>query len=153
MNNLFTDLTIISGGQTGVDRAALDFAISAKIKCGGWCPRGRKAEDGTIPKIYPLKETFTDIYDERTKMNVGNSDGTLILTLNNEMGGGTKFTLEFCEKIGKPALLIDVNKAVNPENLRTFIRQNRIKTLNIAGNRESQSPGIYSKSVQFLKSL
>jgi len=79
-------LKIISGGQTGVDRAALDAALSLNIPCGGWCPKGRKSEDGPIPERYPLQETDSASYPVRTEMNVRDSDGTLILTWGRPTG-------------------------------------------------------------------
>lgn len=80
-------IKIISGGQTGVDRAALDAALQLGIPCGGWCPKGRKAKDGPIPDRYPLKETESGSYPVRTEMNVRDSDGTLILTWGRPTGG------------------------------------------------------------------
>src|SRR6266571_9073801 len=78
---------IVSGGQTGVDRAALDVALELGIPCGGWCPRGRRAEDGIIPERYPLIETPTTAYPQRTERNVRDSDGTLVLTVGRADGG------------------------------------------------------------------
>lgn len=83
---------IVSGGQTGVDRAALDFAIRHGYEPGGWCPRGRLAEDGVIPPVYPLRETDSADYDERTERNVLDADATLIVVRNRKLSGGTAFT-------------------------------------------------------------
>src|SRR6266851_4977853 len=95
---------IISGGQTGVDRAALDVALELGIPCGGWCPKGRRAEDGRIPKRYPLVETPTPAYPVRTEWNVRDSDGTLVLA-RGQASGGTALTIEFATDYGKPCLV------------------------------------------------
>src|SRR5437868_610576 len=108
---------IISGGQTGVDRAALDVALELGIACGGWCPKGRLAEDGPIPERYPLKETNLPVYPQRTEWNVRDSDGTLVLTLgspakNGELapeGSGTALTIELARRQKKPCLVVDLN--------------------------------------------
>jgi hypothetical protein len=95
---------IISGGQTGVDRAALDVAIELELPCGGWCPRGRLAEDGTVPDRYPLQETRSAEYAERTERNVIDSDGTLIIA-TRPLTGGTALTVELAHRRDKPLLL------------------------------------------------
>src|SRR3989338_5590679 len=92
---------IISGGQTGADRAALDFAIAHGIPHGGWCPKGRKAEDGAIPLRYQLSEMATCDYFNRTKQNIADSDATLILNIG-ELDGGTKRTVGFARRLKKP---------------------------------------------------
>src|SRR3954447_14624932 len=94
---------IVSGGQTGVDRAALDVALALGIPCGGWCPRGRGAEDGLIPERYPLVETPAADASQRTRWNVRDSDGTLILAWG-EPTGGTLLTVQACRETGKPHL-------------------------------------------------
>ncbi len=99
-------LKIISGGQTGVDRGALDAALAFEVECGGWCPAGRLAEDGTIPKRYPVMELANAGYAERTARNVANSDGTLIIS-NGEPIGGTRETVDRCIEMRKPYLIID----------------------------------------------
>src|SRR5213080_3985227 len=99
-------LKIISGGQTGVDRGALDAALAFEVECGGWCPAGRLAEDGTIPKRYPVMELANAGYAERTARNVANSDGTLIIS-NGEPAGGTRETVDRCIEMRKPHLIID----------------------------------------------
>jgi hypothetical protein len=99
-------LKVISGGQTGVDRGALDAALAFEVECGGWCPAGRSAEDGTIPKRYPVMELANAGYAERTARNVADSDGTLIIS-NGEPIGGTRETVDRCIEMRKPYLIID----------------------------------------------
>ena len=99
-------LKIISGGQTGVDRGALDAALAFEVECGGWCPAGRLAEDGEIPKHYPVVELANAGYAERTARNVADSDGTLIIS-NGEPVGGTRETVDRCIEMRKPHLIID----------------------------------------------
>ena len=132
---------IISGGQTGVDRAALDFALDHKIPCGGWCPKGRRAEDGAIPVRYPMQEADSPDYTVRTKRNVDHSDGTLIITIG-QMDPGTSLTYQYAISSNKPCLVIDVSKKDYSEVL-PWLQKNRVSTLDIAGPRESNAPGIY----------
>jgi len=137
-------LKIISGGQTGVDRAALDFAIRRGLEHGGWCPRGRLAEDGIIPPIYQLRETNSPEYEERTERNVLDSDATLIIARNRELSGGTAFT-KFCvEKHGRPLLVVCERDGVKKcaAALAKFLQAHKVRTLNVAGPRESQASGI-----------
>ena len=99
---------LVSGGQTGVDRAALDAALELGVPCGGWCPKGRKAEDGTVPDRYPLTETPSGSYSQRTRWNIRDSDATLVLSWGKPTGG-VLLTLNECRKVGKPHLVIDQN--------------------------------------------
>jgi hypothetical protein len=99
-------LKVISGGQTGVDRGALDAALAFEVECGGWCPAGRLAEDGTIPKCYPVMELASAGYAERTARNVADSDGTLVIS-KGEPVGGTRETIDRCVEMLKPYLIID----------------------------------------------
>jgi len=130
---------IISGGQTGVDRGALDAALAADFPTGGWCPADRSAEDGAIPPWYPLIPLDGGGYRERTLQNVVDSDGTVILA-PGELTGGTHLTLEFCKERGKPALVIDAAQHPASEaaaQIATFIERHSIRTLNVAGPRAS----------------
>lgn len=143
---------IISGGQTGVDRAALDVALELGLPCGGWCPKGRKAEDGPIDPEYPLKETSSPNYPLRTEKNIREADGTLILT-KGPINGGTALTLHLAIEYQKPHLIIDLTNNINPLIVRKWGEKNEIKTLNVAGPRESKSPGIHDQAVDFLKRI
>ncbi|MBC8868949.1 MAG: putative molybdenum carrier protein [Planctomycetes bacterium] len=132
---------IVSGGQTGVDRAALDAAIALDLKHGGWCPRGRLAEDGRIPKRYRLNETESPEYPVRTEQNVVDSDGTLIL-YRNRLVGGTELTRRFARKHNKPCCLVDLGQSPDIQRVRQWLADHSIEVLNVAGPRESSSPGI-----------
>ena len=147
-----THIKIISGGQTGVDRAALDFALKYNIPCGGWCPKGRLAEDGRIPEKYPLNETTTSKYSERTEKNISDCDATLII-YSNSLDIGTKLTMDLCSEYNKPLLVIDLDNNVSIDRLINWIQNQHINILNIAGPRESNSPGIYNKTLDFLNYL
>jgi len=136
---------IISGGQTGVDRAALDAAIQHDIPHGGWCPRGRRAEDGVIDAGYQLEETASHDYSQRTEFNVRNSDGTLILNLNS-LDGGTAFTSRIAEAIPKPCLILNLGRPVDTAAVISWLGANNIQVLNVAGPRESKNPGIYARA-------
>ena len=143
---------IVSGGQTGVDRAALDVARELGLPCGGWCPKGRKAEDGPIASRYPLQETPSDDYAQRTVWNVRDSDGTLILT-RGQPTEGTALTIEVAGRQGKPHLVMDLNEQPDRATVRAWTIMHRIRVLNIAGPREEKSPGIYVQASQFLREV
>ena len=144
---------IVSGGQTGVDRAALDVASELGIPCGGWCPKGRKAEDGPLPEDYPLQETPSRKYAERTEWNVRDSDGTLILTIGTPIGG-TALTVGCAERLGKPCLVVDLGDSEqSPAAVKGWLDGHGIRKLNLAGPRESQQPGIYGRAAVFLREL
>lgn len=144
---------IISGGQTGVDRAALDAALDSGIPHGGWCPRGRKAEDGCVPARYRLDETPAEKYAVRTAWNVRDADGTLILS-RGRPDGGTALTQRCARDAGKPCLLVDLaDGTVDPGAVAAWLTQNRIRILNIAGPRESKQPGIHAEAREFLERL
>jgi hypothetical protein len=135
---------IVSGGQTGADRAALDWAIARGIPHGGWCPRGRKAEDGEIPRRYRLKETPSESYLERTEWNVRDSDGTVILSLTTTLTGGSRRTAELAGQYGKPWLHLaqDEDRGDAGERLLRFVREHDIRILNVAGPRASTEPAV-----------
>lgn len=142
---------IVSGGQTGVDRAALDVALELGIPCGGWCPKGRRAEDGLIPDVYPLRESPTANYAERTALNVKDSDGTLILS-RGPLRGGTALTKTFAERYRRPFLVIDLRDAT-PSLIHDWMSANSIRVLNVAGPRESSQPGVARQAAAFLRAL
>ena len=142
----------VSGGQTGVDRAALDAALGAGFPCGGWCPKGRKAEDGPIPERYPLRETPSDAYIERTRRNAEASDATLILTLGR-MDRGTRATARHLDAIGHPYLLVDLGLEADPARVVGWLAKESVSTLNLAGPRESRAPGIHAAARAFLDRL
>jgi hypothetical protein len=143
---------IISGGQTGVDRAALDVAIRLGIACGGWVPRGRRAEDGPIPSRYPVREMESRAYALRTRRNVWDGDATLILTRGRPTGG-TALTVACAAALGRRHRIVDLQGSPVPSDTRTWLRENAVGTLNVAGPRESTSPGIYDEAVAFLQAV
>ena len=135
-----------------MDRAVLDFCLENQEEVGGWCPAGRKAEDGTIPTHYPLDELEGAGYGERTEANVRDSDGTLILHLGN-ISGGTQLTEECCKKLEKPSLslnLISEDKEAQVEELLEFMESEKIRELNVAGPRASEESEAYVKTRAFL---
>jgi Circularly permutated YpsA SLOG family len=139
-------ITIISGGQTGADRAALDFAIKNGIPHGGWCPRGRLAEDGPIDGRYKLQETPSRRYAERTECNVRESDATCVFTISPIPNGGTALTLEIAGRLSKPCLHLARDTGLSIPDCASlfgaFVEQHQVRCLNIAGPRASQEPKI-----------
>jgi hypothetical protein len=133
---------IISGGQTGVDRAALEWAMANRIPHGGWCPKGRKAEDGVIPPRFHLKETGSENYSMRTRRNVRDSGGTVIFSKELGLTAGTQETADVAKEIGKPLLhlisSLDAKEAAT--RLDVFINDHGIVVLNVAGPRASEEP-------------
>jgi hypothetical protein len=130
---------IVSGGQTGVDRGALDAALAAQFPCGGWCPEGRQSEDGRIPETYPLVVLTGSGYRQRTLKNVQDSDGTLIL-FTGALTGGTTLTRDFCLRERKAFVVLDaalVSVAVAIDGVGSFIMEQNIRVLNVAGPRAS----------------
>jgi hypothetical protein len=143
MDEVFTagdGFMLVAGGQTGADRAALDWAIDQGIAHGGWCPRGRKTEDGVLPERYQLRETPSAAYLQRTEWNVRDSDATLIFTLDDKLEGGSKRTAAFADSLGKPWL--HVRPGVHPKYVARFLARHGVKVLNVAGKRESSAPGV-----------
>jgi hypothetical protein len=155
-------LKIISGGQTGADRAALDAAMDSGFEVGGWCPRDRRAEDGVIPARYPLQETAARSYAVRTEWNVRDSDGTLILVLD-EISSGTRLTAEAAKAHRKPLHIEHLAPMQHPgllssensleektDSVVEWIHRHKIHILNVAGPRGSSSNHIYSKARAFM---
>jgi len=146
---------IVSGGQTGADRAALDAALELGVACGGWCPKGRRAEDGRLASRYPLRETTSASYPQRTGWNVRDSDGTLILA-RGELRGGSALTAALARRGAKPCLVVDLAR---DEGVRAvseavaWLRTNAVRVLNVAGPRESESPGIHAQAIAFVREL
>lgn len=134
-----------------MDRAALDAAMAAGVPVGGWCPRGRRAEDGPIPERYPLRETPTEMYAERTAWNVRDADATLILTRGTPTGG-TATTIEVARDLGKPLLVVEPDK-VEVESVIRWLREVDVATLNVAGPRASTAPGVYAEAKRFVARL
>lgn len=140
---------IISGGQTGVDRGALDAARALGIPRGGYCPRGRKAEDGRIPAEYPLTEIVSARYAARTEKNVLVADGTLVLC-RAAPKGGTGLTCTLARRHRKPLLVVSLGTPLPLEQIQDWIHRHGIRTLNVAGPRESEAPGIQQQAAQWL---
>ena len=148
---------IVSGGQTGVDRAALDAARAYSIPCAGWCPSGRWAEDGRIDSSYPLRETPPTTPSERTAWNVRDSDATLAVAAGKPEGGTALAVLE-ARRTGKPVLIIDVRAGrfapdVEAVRIKRWLDARKVKSLNVAGPRESEWPGAYDTATDLLNAL
>jgi hypothetical protein len=144
---------IVSGGQTGADRAALDVALELGIAHGGWVPQGRRAEDGVIPEKYVLTEMPSESYAERTEQNVIDSDGTLILS-HGALTEGSELTAQLAASHGRPWLHIDLEKTGAFQaalNIRAWAAYAKIEVLNVAGPRASNDPQIYAKTARILK--
>jgi hypothetical protein len=155
---------IVSGGQTGADRGGLDAAIALGMEQGGWCPLGRRAEDGPIPPQYDLQSTDVADYTDRTRRNVLESDGTLIFC-RDELSGGTRVTYRCAVRNGRPCHLVRSTAPLLPGSQRlqfdsrclpavaTWLLENQVQILNIAGPRESLQPGIAAATKHFLLQL
>ena len=134
---------IVSGGQTGVDRGALDAALEHRFPCGGWCPPGRLAEDGAIPPVYPVIEVDHGGYEARTRRNVLESDGTVVIYFAC-LEGGTEYTAQQCRLAGRPYILIDADETPHARAahlIASFVTTHSVATLNVAGPRQSKAPG------------
>jgi Circularly permutated YpsA SLOG family len=146
---------IISGGQTGVDRAALDVALKNGIDCGGSCPTGRLDELGRIPDRYPVKELEQGGFTERTLRNVKDSDGTVIIYSRN-LGGGTEQTVRFCVEQQRPHELIDASRIsteIAARSIVDFVGKHKIDVLNVAGPRQSEWPAGYDYAFRALETF
>ena len=152
MNRPASLLKIISGGQSGVDRGALDAALALGFSCGGSCPKGRLAEDGPIDPEYPLVESTSSRYQDRTEQNIIDSDATLIIT-GGRLEGGTRLTMELALKHDKPCLITDLRRPTPIKELTSQLTALQVKTLNVAGPRESKQPGIALKAQELIKKL
>ena len=138
-----------------MDRGALSAALAAGIDAGGWCPKGRRAEDGTIPDVFPVQERESADYADRTKANARDSDATLILTHNPELSGGTKLTRTFAENLRKPHLWADPagDLSVEVRRVADWVEAEEVSVLNVAGPRESGEPGIQRQAEEFVAAL
>jgi len=148
-------LRIISGGQTGVDRAALDVALRHGIECGGWCPAGRLDECGKIPDHYPVQELQGGGFTERTLQNVKDSDGTVVIYAG-ELRGGTEQTVRFCVELQQPHQLIDASRVATEDAAKLiadFVRKNEINILSVAGPRQSEWPEGYDYASRALSAF
>jgi len=146
---------IISGGQTGVDRAALDVALKYGIDCGGWCPAGRLDEFGRIPDRYPVRELQAGCFTERTLQNVKDSDGTVVI-YSSQIGGGTEQTVRFCVDLKRPHKLVDASKICAEDaadRITGFVRAEKIKILNVAGPRQSEWPEGYEYALRVVETF
>jgi len=144
---------IISGGQTGADRAGLDFAIKRNIPYGGWLPKGRKTEDGKLPDSYQLQEMPTPEYSKRTEKNVSEGDGTVIVS-HGFLTGGSALTREFAKQHRKSWIHLDFKELSIQEaaaRLLSWIKRNNIKVLNVAGARAGKDPKIYEATMNLLE--
>lgn len=144
-SELFRPQRIVSGGQTGVDRGALDAAIAFGLGHGGWCPRGRLAEDGSVPSCYELQEMDSCEYAARTEQNIVDSDATLILH-EGQLRGGTLLTKRIAARLGKPVLTVRIDHESAPETIRHWLSEVRPEILNVAGPRGSSNPGIAERA-------
>lgn len=141
---------IVSGLQSGSDRAGADVAIKYGLEQSGFVPKGRRAEDGLIPQKYNAIETKTSDYQTRTELNVTAADATFIFK-SGVMGPGSKLTVRICDDHKKKYLVLDVYSV--PELIADWLKSNNVETLNIAGSRESTRPGIYKATYNLLDSI
>ena len=137
---------IVSGGQTGADRAALDWALQRGVAHGGWCPKGRLASDGPLPERYLLRETDSAGYRQRTKLNVRDSDATLIFN-TGVLDGGTLQTVRFAQTLGKPHFVVQIDEPAQEsvaQRIRVWLTEGQFSVLNVAGPREEKRPCVYA---------
>jgi putative molybdenum carrier protein len=133
-----------------VDRAALDVALELGLPCCGWCPLGRRAEDGPLPARYPLRETPSPEYPQRTEWNIRDADATLVLH-GGRLDRGTALTSRLAGRLGKPLLIVDLSRRPRAGNLRRWVEEQGVRALNVAGPRESRAPGIHARARAFLR--
>ena len=155
-------IKIISGGQTGVDRGALEAALELGLEAGGWCPPNKQAEDGKIPEHFPLKETpeerspnAPDIPRSlRTEWNVRDADATLILLPEpDHLDSGTNWTMEVCKRMEKQYFVCNPFEPKSIPQIREQILKRNTRTINVAGPAESVCPGIQAATKTFIKQL
>jgi hypothetical protein len=156
-------LKVVSGGQTGVDQAALQVAIDLGIDHGGWCPPGRICENGIIPSYFDLSETPVECdptapdipRSQRTFWNIRDSDGALIFSDGTKLQSdrGTKLAIETSKKLGKPYFVIDLNAEIDLNKVKEWMRKFEIEILSVGGPSENTSPGVYQKAYQLLRKL
>lgn len=153
-NNYTAPQLILAGGQTRVDRAALDWAIDMGIAHGGWCPRGRTAQDGPLPERYKLKETEATGYSKRTRMNVRDADATLIIHYGPLLGG-TRLTLRLADEMEKPVRLVDLSKDWPSQTIhvQAWWTERGLHSLNVAGPSEERVQGIYALTMNLMQQL
>jgi hypothetical protein len=144
---------IVSGGQTGADRAALDWALSNRLPCGGWCPKGRKAEDGAIDPKYPLKESSSASYLQRTEWNVRDSDATVLFSVAPKLTSGSKKTIDFAKKHNQPWIHLVASEQDAAQRLKDWLEDNVVEVLNVAGPRASNEPGVASFVIRTLDAV
>lgn len=152
-------LLVISGGQTGADRAGLDAALAVGLPIEGYIPKGRIAEDGIVPLRYGMTETNSTVYGHRTALNVKHSMATLVLgfkAVGDKDRSGTAKTVKLCQKHNRPCLQVQLHPVFSPSNKKVaevlaWLRKRQVKVLNVAGPRESREVGIYEASLAFLK--
>lgn len=148
-------LMLVTGGQTGIDRAVLDFCLEHRILCGGWCPADRRAEDGPIDPRYPVRPLPGAGYRERTRANVKETDATIILH-PGKLSGGTAYSARVARELGKPLLILDFSAIQTVEaadHILDFILQHRPSTVNFSGPRESEWEEGYGQCRLLLKRL
>ena len=145
-------IKIVSGGQTGVDRAALDSALEQGLPTGGWCPKNRKALDGPISDKYPLQETESSDYCVRTEWNIRDTDGTLILNIG-KLIGGTKLTHKLAVEKDKPVFIVQLDESYVVEDTLVWLKEHKIFFLNVAGPRELSQFSIYELAHDYLTEL
>jgi hypothetical protein len=144
---------VISGGQTGADQAGLDVALKLGIPHGGWIPKGRMTEEGPLPERYDLQEMPTESYPKRTEQNILGADGTLIVS-HGKLTGGSKLTIDLAQKHCRPFLHLDLRSmsmSYAGRMLSSWLTDNGIKTLNVAGSRGSKDPEIYGATLKLLE--
>ena len=143
---------IITGGQTGVDRAAMDTALDLGFEVGGWCPKGRRADDGLVPEKYVLQETSSRDYEQRTEWNVRDSDGLLVLA-TGRMDAGTQLAIDHANLLNRPFFVVNLLSKPHFDSVHYWLEYEKIGILNVAGPRESRVPGIRSMAMAYLKDL